>query len=189
MRRDDAIFGSFLRSALRIASHMSFSDDDTCIPETAFCDDGDDLSAGVVPESFLPLPSQRRNARGGSAAGGSAGRRPAAACAARAPLSAVQMVNEVLGDAPAPAPALLATGDLLPAGPLRTLYPFIKRAYNDDMDAFAVIEWTKCSAANVWAIITSTNLSMGASKSMSFVLNFAIRNQLTGALKHFLGPT
>ena len=130
---------------------MSFSDDDTCIPETAFFHDGDEQ-----------LPSQRRNARGGSAADGTAGRRPASTSAARAPLSssAVQMADAICSDAPAPAPALLATGDLLPAGPLRTLYPFIKRAYNDDMDAFAVIEWSQCCAANLWAIITSSHLSM-----------------------------
>ena len=129
MRRDDAIFGSFLRSSLRIASNMSFSDDDTCIPETAFFHDGDELSIGLVPESFPQLPSQRRNARGGSAADGTAGRRPASTSAARAPLSssAVQMADAICSDAPAPAPALLATAELLPAGPFRTLYPFIKR--------------------------------------------------------------
>lgn len=71
---------------------------------------------------------------------------------------------------------------------LEPLYPFVFRSYTEDHDAFAVIEWTRCSAANLWAILTSQHLVVGATKSMAFMLTFAIKNQLHGNLKHFLLP-
>jgi hypothetical protein len=70
---------------------------------------------------------------------------------------------------------------------IQHLYPHVFRSYTDDHDAYAVIDWSKCSAANIWAIITSPHLCVGNTKAMTFMLTFVIKGQLLTALKHVLG--
>jgi hypothetical protein len=136
-----------------------------------FCIDNDDT---VIPET---ADFERFDYNGeedfAAAAGGRAFARPTA--------SAAEMAQAIL------APSSRGRSkEAMPAA-YGARYPFVFRSYTDDHDAFAVIEWTNCSAANLWAILTSQHLVVGAAKSMAFMLTFAIKNQLYGNLKHFLG--
>ncbi len=102
----------------------------------------------------------------------------------RRTVSAAEMAESILN--PVPRASSTRSKDPMPPA-LAPLYPYVFRTYSDDYDAFAVIEWSKCSGANLWAILTSQHLFCGNSKSMAFMLTFAIKNQLHGTLKHFLG--
>jgi hypothetical protein len=162
MRLDDPLLERFLHSAVHCAI-MSFSEDDTIIPETV---DFDNFDFGY-------------NGANLSASGEGPASRPA--------VSAAEMANAILNPrvASARAPST-PSKEPMPAA-LAALYPFVFRSYTLDRDAFAVIEWTNCSAANLWTILTSEHLFVGASKSTACMLTFAIKNQLLGNLQHFLG--
>jgi hypothetical protein len=217
MRADDALFARFLRSALLRCNMNPFDDDCTCIEESQdgiFTDNGafgisdrfpfrpPSRGGRIVAESLLPEdelildaddgPFAQRSASssfGGEAApqplgrptsrGGGRGRRGSTARAGGGRPSG--------GEEAGPASRIDACRVETMPEELRALYPFVSRGWTDDRDAFAVIEWTKCSAKNLWAILSSQHLATGSTKSMAFVLNFVVRNQLTGHLKHFLG--
>jgi hypothetical protein len=214
MRVDDALFGRFLRSALLRCNMNPFDDDCTCIEESQdgiFADDGafgisDRLpsrppSRGgrIIAETLLPedelildaddgpfAPRSASSACGEAASlgrstsrGGGRGRRGSTTRAGGGRPSG--------GEEAGPASRIDASRVETMPEELRALYPFVSRGWTDDQDAFAVIEWTKCTAKNLWAILSSQHLASGSTKSMTFVLNFAVRNQLTGHLKHFLG--
>lgn len=163
MRIGDPLLQMFLRDALQCAIMQDLMDfdDNTCIPESIDFDLDYHAEGDIV-----------------SSAGGSALRRPTA--------SAADMANAILNPVSSSRGHATRSKEPLPAL-LVPLYPFVFRSYTDDHDAYAVIEWTNCSAANVWAILTSPHLVVGAAKSMAFMLTFAIKNQLHGQLKHFLG--
>ena len=126
--------------------------------------------------------ARSRGGRGGASRGGGGA---AARRRTPTPTSAVEQADALCGPLPVLQPQ--RSGEPLP-GPLGALYPHVTRLYTEDQDAFAAVAWTDCSASNLWAIITSPHLVSGASRSMAWFLNFAVRTQLTGTLKHFLGP-
>ncbi len=144
------------------------------VPETLDDTRLDDTRYGgseFFADSFLYSGPGHASAAGG----GDVARRPS--------VSARDMAEAILNPGPR-----RRTKDPLP-DTLQPLYPHVYRSYTDDMDAFAVIDWTMCSAANIWAIITSPHFSVGATKTMTYIQNFAIKTQLLSALKHFLGQS
>ncbi len=67
---------------------------------------------------------------------------------------------------------------------IMSLYPHISRQFNEDFDSCVRIDWEKCSAKQIYDICTSTHLQCGASKSMAWMLQHAVK-QLTGNLSCF----
>lgn len=197
MRAVDPIFARFLNNSLQLCGIMfGGSDDDTYIPETGpfFAVDIDSLRspaaspprAGgmVVAETLLPEDSSQSlnpsavlvNLRARSAA------------VRRLPMNQDSSAQQVAAQ-PLPASAAHPARPRCEPMPqaLQRLYPFVSRSFTDDHDAFAVIEWSKCTASNLWTILTSSHMYTGAARSMAYMLNFACRSQLNGQLKHFLG--
>jgi hypothetical protein len=172
MRLDDPVFIQFLRSAVQcLGANMSFFDDDTIIPETLYDADGNRFPNANerIFSDLDDLAEPRAPAAGGAVAARASGRGP------QAPACAADMAAAIFAR---------SGKEPLPSS-LQTFYPYVFRAYTDDYDAFAMIEWTKCSAVNIWSILTSQHLVVGATKSMSFMLTFAIKTQLCTSLKHF----
>ncbi len=159
MHLEDPLLQRFLHSAVQFAfmDNFDIDNDDTNIPES--------LNFGYNDNGDLAASDAGR----GNA-------RPA--------LSAAQMAQSILNSGSSSRST--RSKEPMPTA-LAPFYPYVFRSYTDDHDAFAVVEWTNCTAANLWAILTSQHLVVGASKSMAFMLTFAIKNQLHANLKHFLG--
>ncbi len=65
-----------------------------------------------------------------------------------------------------------------------SLYPHISRQFNEDFDSCVQINWEKCTSKQIYDICTSPHLQCGASKSMAWMLQHAVK-QLTGTLSCF----
>ena len=206
MRPVDPIFARFLNNSLQLCGIMfGGSDDDTCvtcIPETGpfFAVDNDSLRspaaspprAGgfmVVAETLFADDSVSQSHNLSAAAPALVNLRGRSAAVRRLTMNQDSSAQE-LPAAPAPAapPPRPVTSERVPLA-LQHQYPWVSRSFTDDHDAFAVIEWSKCTASNLWTILTSSHLYSGAARSMAYMLNFACRSQLNGHLKHFLGAT
>jgi hypothetical protein len=187
----DALFQDFLESSIQCCGSMD-SRDFEIIPETLYdtrfgesedvyaIDTDDTLFCGpgvpsaVSADIVMAPPSGLGRASAARAVGGGVARRPT--------VSARDMAESILN----PATSKRRTKEPLPDA-IQPLYPHVFRSYTDDHDAYAVIDWPKCSAANIWAIITSPHLCVGNTKAMTFMLTFVIKGQLLTALKHVLG--
>ena len=67
---------------------------------------------------------------------------------------------------------------------IKDFYPHVSRRTDSDFDSFAMIDWSKCSSNQIYDICTSPHMQCGASKSMAYVLNYAVK-QLNGDLSCF----
>jgi hypothetical protein len=68
--------------------------------------------------------------------------------------------------------------------PIPELYPHCHQEQDSDFDSYLKIDWSSCSAAQVYDICASPHMQCGAAKSMTYVLQFAVK-QLTGVLSCF----
>jgi hypothetical protein len=68
--------------------------------------------------------------------------------------------------------------------PITELYPHCHQEHDSDFDSYLKIDWMSCSAAQVYDICASPHMQCGAAKSMTYVLQFAVK-QLTGVLSCF----
>lgn len=67
---------------------------------------------------------------------------------------------------------------------MKDLYPHVTRRTDNDFDAYAVIDWSRCTSDQIYDICTSSHMMSGLTKSMAWVLNFAVK-ELTGKLSCF----
>jgi hypothetical protein len=177
----DPLFQIFLLSSRKCCENMDFDIIPETIEDTRF--DHDDFGLGEDSYDYRAHSAFQVRASSATAVGGS--KAIDGAVGRRAPVSAKETTETIFNTVPT---SNRPHKEPLPAA-IQPLYPFVFRSYTDDHDAFAIIEWSKCTAANIWAIITSPHLSVGATRTMTFILNFAIKGQLLNALKHFLGQS
>jgi hypothetical protein len=64
------------------------------------------------------------------------------------------------------------------------MYPHCHREFNADFDSYLRIDWTKCTAVQIYDICSSPHMKSGATNSMSYVLSHAVKT-LTGYLSCF----
>jgi hypothetical protein len=169
MRFGDALFETFLLNAMQCCGGEMSDFEDTVIPETILDGNDEDIYGGLADLSSSGGPAARDSdiVRGGRVS------------ARRSPMYAANLAASIVsGPSKDPVPVAL-----------RHLYPHVYRSYSLDHDAYAFIEWSKCSGINIWTILSSQHMVVGATKSMAFMLSYAIKTQLCSALKAFIGPT
>jgi hypothetical protein len=65
-----------------------------------------------------------------------------------------------------------------------SLYPHCLQEMDSDFDNVLRIDWIRCDAGQVYGILVSPHMQCGSSKSMAWVLQYAVK-QLTGFLSSF----
>jgi hypothetical protein len=67
---------------------------------------------------------------------------------------------------------------------IASLYPHCLQEMDADFDSILRIDWMSCDAGQVYDVLVSPHMQCGSSKSMAWVLQFAVK-QLTGVLSCF----
>jgi len=143
----------------------SFGDDDT-IQHLSFENDASFVDRGGVVDESCYVPASLASTAGASVRSGT---------------SVHDMIRSAgiqLSSSQQPAAFSQQPSDI-PA-----MYPHCERHFTDDFDYFLQVNWNRCTAGQIYDICTSPHLQCGATKSMAYVLSFAIK-ALTGELACF----
>lgn len=135
----------------------------------------------IVEDSLRQFPPPTfPMARGGAARGG----------AAAAPYSSVHdmiAAHGIVFSTPPSQPQQLPTAtapSTQESSSIASLYPHCSQEMDSDFDNVLRIDWMHCDAGQVYDILVSPHMQCGSSKSMAWVLQFAVK-QLTGVLSCF----
>ncbi len=180
-------------ATLNPASLNGFLDDSLPSP---FEHDG--VTSHIVDDSLRQFPpSTFSMARGGGARGGGARGGEPASAVRYSSVHDMVAAHGIVFSTPPSQPQCDATAGCMPLGslqPLRqpptaaesiaSLYPHCLQEMDSDFDSILRIDWMSCDAAQVYDMLVSPHMQCGSSKSMAWVLQFAVK-QLTGVLSCF----